>query len=166
MFDAYLKMEDLDGGSTSEAYEGHIEVVRFEHEIHQEETSSRSMAAHGAAGRARHGALKIYKTLDRSTPWLAQVCSSGDNVKTCKLVLVQAIGDMGEKAVKNELLTIYLTDVRVSSIALEGGRETEPKEVVGLSYDTIYWEYKTIEGGSNIGSWNLTTNAVEAPTPE
>ena len=163
MFDAYLFMDDVQGGSQSAGFEDHIEVTTFGHEIQQELGISRSMAGAGATGRSEHGSMVFTKRVDKSSPWLLEMCSSGSKTDNAILKLVKATGQeldsvSGDKLVYMEY---HMRGVDVQRIRHFSDDDTSLVfEEFGLQYDSITWTY-TGSSGKTGGSWNRVTNQAK-----
>ncbi len=160
MFDAYLLIDDVPGDSTSQGFEDHFEVIKFSHEIKQELTKSRSMAGSGAAGRAEHGSMMITKRIDKASPWLMEMCSSGAKRNTATLKLVRATGtEIASEATEKVVYMQYtMRGIDIQTIRHESVEDSAMVlEIFGIQYDSIEWTW-TSDAGQNVGSWNRVTN--------
>jgi type VI secretion system secreted protein Hcp len=160
MFDAYLLIDDLQGDSTSSGFEEHFEITKFSHNIKQELTKSRSMAGSGAAGRAEHGSMMITKRIDKASPWLLEMCSSGAKRNEAILKLVKATGTeiASEATDKVVYMQYHMRGIDIQTISHESSEESALVfETFGIQYDSIEWTW-TSEAGANVGSWNRVTN--------
>lgn len=132
---AYLKIEGVDGPSTSKA--GHIDVLSFSWGVSQ--TAVYGAGASGKeskAGRADFSNLTIMKVLDKTTPLLADHCASGDILKTVYLVYDKPVGDQ-----QQDYFRIYLKDALITSVQLAGSSEN-PTESVSFAFQAVEVAYK------------------------
>ncbi|TFG87147.1 MAG: type VI secretion system tube protein Hcp [Gemmatimonadales bacterium] len=160
MFDAYLKIDEVPGDSTSQGFEDHFEVLSFSHEITQELGVSRSMAGAGATGRAEHGSMTINKRIDKASPWLMEMCSSGAKRNEAILKLVRATGTeiASEATEKVVYMSYHMRGVDIQMIKHYSADDTAlVYEEFGIQYDSIVWTW-TSDAGQNVGSWNRVTN--------
>ncbi len=160
MFDAYLFIDDVPGDSTSQGFEDHFEVLSFSHEIHQELGISRSMAGSGATGRAEHGSMQIKKRIDKASPWLMEMASSGAKRNEAILKLVKATGTeiASEATEKVVYMQYHMRGVDLQAIRHSADEDSAVVfEEFGIQYDSIVWTW-TSEAGQNVGSWNRVTN--------
>ena len=163
MFDAYLFIDDVPGDSTSQGFEDHFEVVKYSHEIKQEVNKSRSMAGSGAAGRSEHGSMMITKRIDKSSPWLLEMCSSGAKRNEAILKLVKATGTeiASESTEKVVYMQYHMRGIDVQIITHSSGDDDAlVYETFGIQYDSIEWTW-TSDAGQNVGSWNRVTNEAK-----
>jgi type VI secretion system secreted protein Hcp len=165
MFDAYLFIDDVPGDSSSMGFEDHFEILNFSHEIVQELNKSRSMKGAGAAGRAEHGSMMITKRIDKASPWLMEMCSSGAKRNEAILKIVKATGTeiASEATEKMVYMQYHMRGIDIQRIQHAADEESAAVlEVFGIQYDSIVWTW-TSEAGQNVGSWNRVTNeaAVE-----
>ena len=163
MFDAYLFIEDLEGDSSSSGFEGHFEISKFSHLIKQEVTKSRSMAGAGASGRSEHGSMMLTKRIDKASPWLLEMCSSGAKRNEAILKLVKATGTeiASEATEKVVYMQYHMRGIDIQTITHESNDEDALVfETFGIQYDSIEWTW-TSEAGQNVGSWNRVTNEAE-----
>ncbi|MBC7924298.1 MAG: type VI secretion system tube protein Hcp [Bryobacteraceae bacterium] len=132
---AYLKIEGIDGPSTSK--EKHIDVLSFSFGVSQTSTYGAGASGKEAkAGRADFSNLTIMKVLDKTSPLLADHCASGDILKEVYLVYDKPVGDKQE-----DYFRIYLKDAMISSLQLSGSNEN-PTESVSFAFQAVEIAYR------------------------
>jgi type VI secretion system secreted protein Hcp len=125
-FDAFLKIEGIEGDSQDDKHKGEIEVLSFNWNV--------SHPARG--GRAKLTDFHVIKNLDRSSPLLFEACCSGDHISDALFVARKAGGD------KFEFLKIKMSDVIITSVAPAGSSGGDfPLEQVTFNFSKIEQEY-------------------------
>jgi type VI secretion system secreted protein Hcp len=159
-FDAFLKIEGIEGESTDDKHKNHIEVLSFSWGVSQPKSAAPSTAGSLSAERAQFSDFSIVKALDKSSPKLALSCASGEHLKSVVMEICRAGGD------KQPYMEYKMTDVIVSSFRPGGSGHGEalPLEEVSFNYGKFEMKYtKTkVEGGGAAGQiaagWDLKTN--------
>ena len=159
-FDAFLKVETVDGESSDEKHPNWIEILSFSWGIDQPQTASASSHGSLAAERALFRDFSIVKAIDKASPKLALGCASGEHFPKATLEICRAGGD------KQPYMEYKLTDVMVTSFRPggSGGAEQIPLEEVSFSYGKVELKYTQtkVAGGKGSGNvaagWDLKTN--------
>jgi len=161
MQNMYLKLDGIEGESTSKQGDKMIEVLSWNHGI----TMPISASASGVAvkhGRCDHQDLTITKHMDKTSPNLNLYASGGNNIKSAVLSVWQADKADGDPV---EFYKIELEDVLVTHITTHAGGHDLPTETVALHYNKIKWTYvthtKDAPGGKkgNVAAgWDLEKN--------
>lgn len=156
-FDAFLKIEGVDGESSDDAHDKWIEVLSYSHGVSQP-ASSASATGGRTGGRADFQDFNIVKTVDAATPELNIKCAKGEHIPKVEMELCLASGD------KHTFMKYTLEDVIVSAV-MPGGSAggDKPMENVSFAYGKIKWEYTPIDqtgspGATTDRTWNLETN--------
>lgn len=157
MFDAYLKIEGIDGESADEKHKNEIEILSFALGVEQPKSAAASTAGSLSAERAQFNDLSIVKAIDKASPKLALACANGEHLKGIRLELCRAGGD------KQPYMEYKFTDVLVTSFRPGGAAKSEtiPTEDVTFAYGKIEWKYTQtkVEGGKAAGNvvtgWDL-----------
>lgn len=160
MFDAFMKIENVDGESSDDKHKGWIEVLSYSWGIDQPSTSSASSHGSLSAERANFHDFSIVKALDKASPKLLTACASGEHLPKATLEICRAGGE------KEPFMKYTLTDVLVKGVRPGGSGKGEaiPLEELSLSYGKIEWEYTQtkVEGGRGSGKvpggWDLKIN--------
>ncbi len=144
-FDAFLKIDGVEGESNDSKHKGEIEVLSFHWGVSQAITGTVSSTGTFSGQRTDMTALSVVKQLDKSSPKLAQACAAGE---------------------KQPYMKYKLGDVLVESVRTGGATHGEggvPTEEVGLRYAKIEFEYTVVgtdgkPAGNVSGGWNLREN--------
>ena len=131
-FDAFIKIDGIEGESTDSKHSGWIEATGCDMEIHQPVSETASSAGGAGAGRANFSDFSFSKLLDKASPKLAQACAAGTHFDKIEVELCRA---GTEKVV---FMKIQLTDSIISHIGLSASGDF-PTESVGLNYGKILW---------------------------
>ncbi len=161
-FDAFMKIEGIDGESTDDAHDKWIEILSFSHGLTQP-VSGASRSGGRTGGRADFQDFAVTKTLDSSTPDLSIYCAKGQHIPTLEIELCLATGD------KHTFMKYSMEDVIVTSVTPGGSAdsgESRPLEEATFAYGKIKWEYTPIDdtgapGAATDRTWNLETNKQE-----
>ena len=159
-FDAFLKIDGVDGESTDSKHKGEIEILSYHWGVSQAISGTVSSSGTFSGQRADMTALSIVKSLDKASPKLAQGCAAGEHYKSATLTLARAGGD------KQPYMKYKLSDVLIENVSVGGASQGEggvPTEEVGLRYGKIELEYVVIgtdgkAAGNVTGGWNLKEN--------
>lgn len=159
-FDAFLKIDGIEGESNDSKHKGEIEVLSFHWGVSQAITGTASSTGTFSGQRCDMSDLAIVKQLDKASPKLAQACAAAEHFKTATLTLCRAAGD------KQPYMKYKLSDILVSSVRVGGASQGDggvPPEEVGLHYGKIELEYSVIgndgkAAGNVTGGWDLKEN--------
>lgn len=156
---AYLKVKgqkqgQIKGSVSKTGREGTIEVVAVSHEI----VSPRDAASGLPTGQRMHKPFVITKTIDKSSPLLAEVLSTNENISDWELGFY-----MPAPAGKGEVLAykIKLTNANIASIRLVTDANGNLTEEISFTYQKIEWTWT--EGGiTAMDDWEATTPVAKA----
>ncbi|GAM09411.1 protein hcp1 [Geobacter sp. OR-1] len=160
-FDAFLKIDGIDGESTDDKHKDWIEILSFNHGLTQTASGSASTAGGASAERASFMDFSIVKALDKGSPKIFEACATGKHIKTVTVELCRAGGD------KVKYMEYKLSECIVSSYRPGGsaqGGETLPLEEVSFNYGKIELSYTVQKrangsgGGKVAAGWDLTKN--------
>src|SRR3954452_14214392 len=127
-FDAFLKLDGIDGVSVQRGYEKWIEVLSFSWGA---SNPTRSNTGGGAgAGKVTFSDFNFAANFSQPSPELFKRCATGEHIKSGGLSVRKA----GEKPV--EYLKIRLSDVLVSSYQDSGSSEL-PMDSISLNFADI-----------------------------
>lgn len=131
---AYLKIEGVDGNSTSRP--GHIDVLSFSFGASQNAVYGAGASGKEAkAGRADFSNLTIMKVLDKSSPELFDHCSTGDILKKVTLFYDKPVKDQ-----QQDYFKVELSDALITSVQLSGSNEN-PVESVSFAFQKVLVGY-------------------------
>jgi type VI secretion system secreted protein Hcp len=140
LFDAFLKIEGIEGESDDKRHPGEIEIESFSWGVTQTGTAGGG----GAGGRAVAQDFHFTAPVSKASPSLMLACATGRHSPSATLTLRR-----GGAANGFEFLKIKLTDVLISSYSLGGDTsDTSPTDQVSLNFlkmDFLYTVQRTGE---------------------
>ena len=170
-FDIFLKLDGIDGESTTKGHEKEIEVVSYDQSI-DSTVPSGGGGSGGGAGKATFSGVRIRKLLDTASIPIALACASGLHIQSARFAFRRPSPPL-------DFYVVTLEDVVVThagQCATTGTQsplsfETLAKssagaallEEVTLHFAKIRWEYRRIgpKGAGLppiIGGWDLKAN--------
>lgn len=164
-FDAFLKIDGIPGESTDDKHKDWIEVLSFNHGVHQPSSATASSAGGGTTERANFEDFTIVHHIDKASAKLFENSASGKHHPTVTLELCRAGGD------KLKYLEIKMEEVVISGVQVGGASKAGdafPTETVTFNFGAIkttYTQQKRADGtgGGNVtGGWDLRSNKVHA----
>jgi type VI secretion system secreted protein Hcp len=163
MADIFVKIDGVPGESTDHEHKEWIEALSFNHGITQPASATATTAGGGTTARCEHQDFSITKFIDKASPKLYELCSSGKHMKEITVVLLRASGD---KRVK--YMEVKMEQCIVAHVSPGSNTGGFPTEAVSFNYGTIKWTYtqqKRADGsqaGQTTGGWSLVENKVHA----
>jgi type VI secretion system secreted protein Hcp len=159
-FDAFLKIEGIDGESSDDKHASQVEVLSYSHHVAQQGGASTSRVQGQTGARADLGDLSVVKVIDKASPNLFKYCVAGTHIPTVVLELCAAAGD------KHTYMKYTLSDCVVSSVRPGGSSGCDgvrPLEEVAFRYAKIELEYTPFDNKGKPqaavkGGWDLATN--------
>jgi type VI secretion system secreted protein Hcp len=159
-FDAFLKIDGVDGESNDSKHKGEIEVLSYSWGVTQAITGSASSTGTFSGQRCDIAPLSIVKQLDKASAKLFQACAAGDHFASALLTLSRAGGD------KQPYMEYKFSDVLVSSVRVGGAGAGEggvPSEEIALVFGKCELKYTQIgndgkPAGNQTGGWDLKEN--------
>ena len=138
-FDAFPKIEGIEGESVDKDHKGEIEILSFHWGITNPER-----------GRTRIEDFQVVKSVDLASPALFDTVCAGDRIKEAQFTLRKA-GGGGE----GDYFKITMEDVLVTSVTHAGnaGGDAIPMEQVSLDFDKVEVEYRTQDSQGKPGPW-------------
>jgi type VI secretion system secreted protein Hcp len=137
MFDAFLKLDGIEGESPDGKHSKEIELLSYSFGAVQPGTSGHGGG--GGSGKVAMQDLEVVKRTDKASPKLFLACCTGEHIKTATLSIRKAGGS------QQDYLVVKLSDILVSSMKNGGaseGRDDIPTEHVALNFSKIEVEYK------------------------
>jgi type VI secretion system secreted protein Hcp len=160
-FDAYLKLDGVEGQADDAKHEKWIQLLSYSHSIVNETTGMHSAGGAHMGGRCQHNDIVLTKQIDGTSPMLMLACCQGKSHPTATIELVRS-GGSGVDAIPYQ--KIELTDVVVKAVCPMGADGSSfPTENVSVTYATIKWTVtKTSKEGKPAGEivsgWDLKKN--------
>lgn len=156
-YDAFLKLEGMDGESTDDKYKGYVEVQSFSMGVTHLTTIGSATGGAGS-GRTSVGELQIQKVVDKSSAVLFQKCCTGEHFSKGKLVVRKAGGTQMEYLIYS-MENVFVTSIHFSS----AGGEENANESLSLAYGKVGFDYTPQQadgkpGASIHGGWDQIAN--------
>lgn len=160
-FDAFMKIDEIDGESTDVKHPGWIEIIRYGTGVKQTVSTTASSAGGASAERADFSSFTIRKLLDKSSPKLALACAAGTHINQIVIDLCRAGAD------KVSFMTYTMKNCLIQKVITTKGDDTAanfPSETVKINYGAIQWRYtqQKRQGGGAAGNvatgWDLQRN--------
>jgi type VI secretion system secreted protein Hcp len=156
-FDAFIKIDDIEGESTDDKHQGWIEVLDCGVGIKQKISRTASSAGGASAERADFHDFNVTKQIDKSSPELALACANGTHIDNIMIEFCRAGTD------KVKFMGYKLTNCIISEVSMAAAADF-PIETVNINYGKIEWCYtqQKREGGAIAGNiatgWDLQRN--------
>ena len=147
-FDAFLKIEGVEGESTDEKHRGEIEILSFSWGASQ--TGAHAFGGGGGAGKVSIQDFNFTKFIDKASPALMQRCCNGTHLPSAILTCRKAGGENSPL----DFMKVTMTYVLVSSYAAGGSGQSDalPLDQVSLSFVKIEQEVLQVNSdGTAIG---------------
>jgi type VI secretion system secreted protein Hcp len=159
MANIFCKVAGIPGETSDDKHKDYFEVLSYQHGVSQNSAGDTSSLGGHVAGRATHDPFTVVKYLDKSSPTLAQFCSSGKSVDSVVVEVWRHLGDH----VKS--MEYKMTDVVIKSIYPSGEGEKVSTETVSFAYSKITWTHSQYNNqgkhqGDTKGGWDTTKNSV------
>lgn len=141
-FDAFLKIDGIDGESLDEKHKGEIDVVSFHWGI-----------TNPQRGPARLEDFQVVKSIDLATPAIFDAVCSGEHIKEAQLTLRKAGRDL------QDFFKVTMEDVLITSQTPAGstGGDAIPMEQIALSFGKVEVEYRQQDQKGTPGPWVKST---------
>jgi type VI secretion system secreted protein Hcp len=158
-FDAFVKLDGIEGESTDSKHSGWIEVIQFNTGVSQMVSTTASSAGGAGAERADVRPFNFLKQVDSSSPKLFQACAAGTHFDKITITIYRAGGDIKVKFMEYELSNCIICDV-----STDGGSKGFPAENVSINFGKIFITYvkQRRQGGGAAGNisagWDLQKN--------
>ncbi len=162
---SYIKLDGIDGGSSSENHAKEIEVMSWSHGFSQTTSPVRSTAGSGSVEQANHSNFTFTKYIDSATDDLLKQCWTGKQFKKATMTCYRSDGAVDNKPV--EYLKIEMEHVVVSNFSISGGAGDVPVENVSLDYGIVKYTYLPQKKEDGTGGaaqpikHNLETRTIE-----
>jgi type VI secretion system secreted protein Hcp len=157
-FDAFIKIDGIEGESTDDKHPGWIEALYYKTEVKQKISSTASSAGGASAERADFDDFVFTKQFDKASPKLTLACAAGIHIDKIVVELCRAGTD------KVKFMEYKLTNCFISKVTSGGSEKIFPAETLKVNFGKIEWCYtqqKRQAGGAagNIAcGWNLERN--------
>ena len=159
-FDAFIKIDGIEGESTDDKHTGWIEIQSFGGGHSQRISRTASSAGGATTERADFHDFAFEKFLDKATPKLALACADGTHIDNIRVELCRA----GTEKVK--YMEFIMTNCIISNYQVSGdGEDSFPIETIGINFGKIQWIYTVqkraggVAAGNIATGWNLERNS-------
>src|SRR5689334_647247 len=119
MFDAFLKVETIDGESSDDKHKNWMEILSYSWGVSQPISGTVSSVGSLSAERADFQNFSVVKGTDKASPKLFLACVNGEHLPSATLEICRAGGD------KQPYMEYKLTDVMVTGIHPGGAGKGE-----------------------------------------
>lgn len=160
-YDAFLKVDGIDGESTRKGYEKQIPILSFSWGGSNPATIG--VTGGGGGGKGQLSGLSVMKKTDASSPKFFQKCMEGEHIKKASLTLLKAGGKEAIDFIKYDLETVYIESVQYSG---SQGGDDSPLESVSLVCGKVTYTYTPqtatgTKGSPVVGQWDVTKVSSE-----
>lgn len=141
-FDAFLKLDGINGESTDKNHLGWIEIDSFSWGV---ENSSSVGPSGGGAGKPSASDFNFLAPTSKASPKIMLACATGQHLSSAMLSCRKAGGPN-----QVEFLKITLTDCLISSYqtgGAGGGDETVPEDSTSIAFQKIDFLYTVAKTG-------------------
>lgn len=167
-FDVFLKLDGIDGESTTKGHEKEIKVVSYDQSIDSPVPSGGG----GGAGKATFSGVRIRKLLDTASIPIALACASGAHIANARFAFRRPSPPLDFYVVSLEdVIVTHAGQCATTGIQSPLAFETLAKspagaallEEVTLHFAKIRWEYRQIGPKGTalppiIGGWDVKAN--------
>ena len=136
-FDAFLKIEGIEGESTDKTHPGEIEVMSYSWGVTQT-GSAGGGGGGGGAGRAVNQDFHFTTAVSKASPSLMLACATGRHFPSVLLTLRKA-GGTGIEFVKIRMDDLLVSSYQTGGAA--GGGDVVPIDQVSLNFVKIDFTY-------------------------
>jgi type VI secretion system secreted protein Hcp len=160
-YDAFLKLDGIDGEVAASGYEKWIEIFSFSWGASNAGTAASGSG--GGAGKVSFQDIHFTSAESKASPLLFLKCATGEHIPTGTLALRKAGGDANGGG--SPFLQIKLVDVLVSSFHEAGAEQGDdrPLEDVSLNFSKIDMQYTAPDGSVVEAGWDVRANSPFAP---
>jgi type VI secretion system secreted protein Hcp len=157
-FDAFLKIETVDGESMAEGMAGYSDIMSFSFGA-SNPTTVGSGSGGLSGGKVSVSTFNVMKKSEKASAKLFSVCCQGGHFPSAKVALRKATGEGGQGI----FLQYEFTDVMVESIQWSGsgGGDDTPTESVSFAFAKVAITYFNQDMKGKVSkaaeaSWDLT----------
>lgn len=158
-YDAFLKLDGIDGESTTKGQEKWIEIHSFQWGVDHPV----SITASGrSTGKANVHDFKVSKPVDASSPKIFLACVTGKNFDKASIWIRKAGGDSSLPYMKYEFKGVLITGFENTA----SGGDDNPMEEMSLNFTGLDYTFTTQKadgaaGGSIEVKYDLKTGAIK-----
>ena len=172
-FDIFLKLDGIDGESTTKGHEKEIEVLSYDQSIDSTVPSSGGVGGGGGAGKSTFSGVRFRKLLDTASIPIALACASGLHIASARFAFRRASANPFNFSVVTleDVIVTHAGQCASTGIQSPLKFETLAKspadaallEEVTLHFAKIRWEYRRMgPKGTALppitGGWDVKAN--------
>ena len=156
-FDAFIKIDEIEGESTDDKHQGWIDILNYDTGLSQKVSSMANSPGGAGEERADFKEFSFEKELDKATPKLTLACADGTHIDNIVIEICRSGGD------KVKFMEYKLANCIISKVKTVSGGAF-PYDTVGINYGKIQWAYvqQKCAGGGATGQvaagWDLQRN--------
>jgi type VI secretion system secreted protein Hcp len=146
-FDAFIKIDGIDGESTDGKHNGWIELLSCGVTVAQKVSESASTAGGASSERADFTDFSLVKQIDSSSPKLTLSCAAGTHINNIVIDFCRAGTE------KTKFMEYRLSNCIISKVEMVAQGEF-PVEKVTINFGKIQWAYtkQNRQGGGAMGN--------------
>jgi type VI secretion system secreted protein Hcp len=141
-FDAFLKIDGIDGESADKTHPNEIEILSYSWGV--ENTASAGSGGGGGTGKASFQDMSFTSSLSKAGPALMLACASGRHLPSALLTLRKA-GDKGLEFLKIKLSDCLVSSYQDGGSARDGDLPTDEFSLAFQKIDVMYTSPRTGE---------------------
>ena len=141
-FDAFLKIDGVEGESTDDKHKGEIVIESWSFGATH---TGASAGSGGGAGKSCLSDLSVVKLVDKASPVLLSATMTGVHLPTATISVRKAGGK------QQDYMIIKMSDVLVTSVQHSGGGET-PTESLSLNFGQVKLTYHPQKPDGSLGA--------------
>lgn len=155
-FDAFLKIDGIDGESTTQGYEGWIELVSFNWGAVAAVNPGFLAGRGSASGRTMPEGFTFMKVTDSASPLIFAKMAQGSAFDKVSLACRLAGGSDPAGAPQDAFLKIDFSNVLISGYHEGGNTATDvrPVESISLNFTKIEFQTSAISSDGTLGAAN------------
>jgi type VI secretion system secreted protein Hcp len=159
-YDAYLKLDGINGESKRDGFEKTIELLSFSWGASNPKTLGPGEGT--GSGKVTISGLSFMKHTDSTSPQLFQNCCNGKHFPKGSVTFLKAGGKAPVDYLKYEFTEVYVESIQWGG----GGGEDTPSESVSLAFASVnvtYTPQKTdgTKGTPVVAGWDLKANKAK-----
>lgn len=159
-FDAYLKIEGVEGEATRKGFEKYIEIYSFSFGV-SNPVSIGTGRGGASTGKASLSSFNVMTRMEKSNPTLFQDCCSGKHYPTAEVTLNKS-GAESNPFLKYEFVGVYIESLQWSG---SSGGDDVPTASLSFAFEKVKMTYQQQDSKGNvgkpvIGSWDVTANVA------
>ena len=159
-FDAFLKIEGIEGESSDKTHPGEIEIESFSWGVSNPTTIGSATSGAGA-GKAVPGDFVVVMPFSAASPQIFKKCVTGDHYQTAVMSMRKAGGS--QRAAGQDFLKYNFGTVFTTKIEWGGSSDEGPEESITFVYGSLQVQYQPQKPDGTLGDlvasgWDFIRN--------